>query len=751
MNGLTNIEVKNRINNNQTNKKVEIKNRSYKDIIIGNVFTYFNLINFVVFVLIFFTGSYHNTLFMGVVISNTIIGIFEEISLKRKLDKLSFLREQTVRVIRDSKKIEINSHEVVLDDIIYLEAGSEIPTDCVLIETEYLEVNEALLTGEADAILKKNGDELLGDSFVVSGVCYAKAIRVGMNNFSSKVIKDAKKYKKLDSQIQDGINKIIKIMSLIILPLGIILFISSYLRDGKDVSNSIIQTGASIIGMIPSGLYLITTVTAALSIIRLIKRNALVTEFSAIEKLARVTTLCLDKTGTLTTGEIKFEELILYNNENQPTDILKLICKSFANKNPTLKAIYEEFSDDIDAIATNIIPFSSERKYLALDFNGSTYKLGAPEILLENEKEIFSDIEKHMNKGYRMLALTKDEQLICMLVLSDVIKENAGEVLNYFKTKSIKLKIISGDSPKTVSNIAKSLNFVSSDDYIDMSKYRLSKFSNNIEGYKKLVKKYSIFGRVNPYEKKLLIEALKKNGETVAMVGDGVNDILALKEADLAIAMANGAKAVKAVAQVTLINSDFSPLPRIFLEGRQIINNIKNVASLYLVKTIFSLILTIVFIILGQNYPFLPIYLTIIGSFAIGMPSFFLAQVKNEKQITTNFFRDILSSSLPTAVLIALFVSFFGILKAIGHLKDIETLSFFITAYLCFFKLIKQSLPFTPFKAMVISAMLILFFVSLFIPNLINACYIDYKEFILLGSSMLLGTVLLGGIREDLK
>ena len=732
--GLTQNEVENRIKEGKTNTVVEIERKSYGRIISDNVFTFFNLINVIVFILVLSQGSLKNSLFMGVVISNTIIGIIDEALLKKKLDKLSYLKEKKTTVVRESKKIEILSTEIVVDDVIYIKPGDEIPCDSLVLETEFFEVNEALLTGEEESIKKdKANGHLLSGSFAVSGECYARAIKVGKENFANEIISEAKKYKKIDSQIVNSIDKIIKIMTISILPLGMLLFASSYFRDGKSINEAILGVAGSIIGMIPSGLYLITTITASVSIMKLIRRRALVTEFSAIEMLARVGTICLDKTGTLTTGEMELVKTIEYDKSY--IDIIKLIIKTFDNKNPTLKAIEKSFGGRTNLTADSKIPFSSERKYLEVTTAGKTYHLGGVDILT-TDSEILDTAKEFTQKGKRVLLLINNETPLCLFVISDILKKNAKEVLTYFEKQSVNLKIISGDNPLAVSSIAKQLGFSGSEKYIDMQ--------NQLEvNIPKITAKYSIFGRVSPSQKKLIIKSLREDGKTVAMVGDGVNDILALKEADLAIAMANGSDAAKSVAQVTLIDSDFAPLPSILSEGRRIVNNIESVASLYLTKTIFSVIITILFIILGQNYPLEPIALTIIGVTTIGLPSFLLAFRSNDKMVQGDFLKLILKNSLPTGCLIGVFVGFLGILNLIGSIGNPEIMAFYVTAYFCFVKLIKTSLPFDYYKAGVVSVMLFLFCGSLFLPQVLEISRLSGSNMLMLSAILITGTVLL--------
>ena len=735
MTGLTRQQVAEKTQANQTNVMPKPNTRTGWDVVRENVFTYFNFLNTVIFLLVLTTGSWKNTLFMGVVISNIVLGIGQEFYLRRKLNQLKSVRQQYHTVLRDGREEQILSEQIVLEDVVFLTAGEQIPCDMQILSTDYLEVNESLMTGEADPICKNQGDALVSGSFVVAGSCYAKAVKVGKDTYYAGIIISAGSYQKMESRILTAISKIIKVMSYVILPLGIVLFLSTFYRNGTDWQTAVVSTAASIIGMIPSGLYLITTITAGSAVLKLANKKALVNDFSAVECLSRVTMVCLDKTGTLTTGEIRLKELISYH-ENTP-EYLRLFAKAFPVRNPTMEGIYRAYGDETELTWDSMIPFSSQRKYSELKIGEHCYRLGAADRLITSE-DILKTVSEKTAQGDRVMALTKDGVCLALVVMSDVIKKDAHSVLDYFRHEQVDLKIISGDHPETVSAIAKQLGFMDYDRYIDLNSQ-----PKTVEHYQKLVKSYSIFGRVTPEEKRLLVQAMQKNGEIVAMSGDGVNDVLALKEADLAIAMANGAQAAKAVAQVVLSESDFTPVPLILKEGRRIVNNIERVASLYLLKTGFSLILSFIFILLGTPYPFAPISMTVIGSLTIGIPSFFLAMEPNDKPVGDDFFGSVMRATVPTAVLIGLFVGLFGLLDYLGIITDKDTLSFYVTAYFAFFHLVQTSLPVTVWKMTVVGTMLVFFFVVLFIPNLLPLGILGGSDFLLLGAAMLLGTVLL--------
>ena len=581
MTGLTRQQVTQNTQANLTNVMPKPNARGGWDIVRENVFTYFNLLNTVIFLLVLTTGSFKNTLFMGVVISNIVLGIGQEFYLRRKLNRLKSVRQETYTVLRDGQKEQILSEEIVLSDVIFLTAGEQIPCDMEILLADCLEVNEALMTGEADPVFKMQGDSLVSGSFVVAGSCYARAVKVGKDTYYAGIIERAGTYQKMKSRILTDIGKIIRVMSYIILPLGILLFVSTY-KNGADWQMAVISTAASIIGMIPSGLYLITTITAGSAVLKLANKKALVNDFSAVECLSRVTTVCFDKTGTLTTGEIKLKELVSYREDAEKAEeYLRLFAKAFPVRNPTMEGIYRAYGDKTDLTWDSLMPFSSQRKYSEVRIGEHCYRLGAAEFLVTAE-DILKTVSEKTAHGNRVIALTEDGICLALVVMSDVLKKDACRVLDYFRTEQVDLKIISGDHPETVSAIARKLGFLDYDRYIDLNTQ-----PKTLEHYQKLVKTYSVFGRVTPEDKRLLVQAMKKNGETVAMSGDGVNDVLALREADLAITMANGAQAAKAVSQVVLSESDFTPVPLILKEGRRIVNNIERVASLYLLKQDF--------------------------------------------------------------------------------------------------------------------------------------------------------------------
>lgn len=594
--GLSSQEVKKRQEEGKVNYETSVPTKTIKKILYDNFFTLFNLINLILGVAIFMVGSYKNMLFLGIIILNTAISTIQEIHSKKIVDKLAIMASNKIKVIRDGKKQEISIYELVLDDIVELNTGNQIPTDSIILEGK-LQVNEAFLTGEPDTIYKKQGDTLLSGSFIVSGKGIAKITSIGEDNYTAKISSGAKYIKKINSQIMTSLNKIIKFLSIAIIPIGIALFYTQLQVDDITFQEAVVKSVAGIIGMIPEGLVLLTSTVLAVSVIRLSRQKVLVQELYCIETLARVDTLCLDKTGTLTEGIMEVKEIVpIHQTKKEMIHVLANIAKSSPDENATMEAIrshvnkIEEEWKPIKKIA-----FSSQTKWSAICFEGKgTYLLGAPEIIVKKDFKTYQkDIEKYA-KDYRVLvvAYTKEEikenqlpeaiEVIGYVCILDKIRKEAKSTLKYFEKQGVDLKIISGDNPLTVSKIGKQVDLKNYDRYIDMSTIEEE------EEIEKVATKYTIFGRVSPLQKEQLVKAMQKQNKTVAMTGDGVNDVLALKTADCSIAMANGSDASKAVSQLILLDSNFASMPKVVLEGRRTINNIQRSATLFLVKTIYS-------------------------------------------------------------------------------------------------------------------------------------------------------------------
>lgn len=658
--GLTTEQVNYRIKNGQVNYKSDVKTKTIGQIIFYNVFTLFNILNLSLGLLIFWVKSYKNLLFLGVVLCNTLISIIQEIRSKRVIDKLSIISSTKVSVIRDSKCISIPINDVVLDDIVSYKRGNQVVADSI-IKDGIVEVNESLISGEENAITKHIGDTLYSGSFIVSGKCISKVERVGKDNYASKITDGAKYVKKVNSEIMKTLKKIIKIISIIIVPLGIILFLRQYNLAGNILEDAVVNTVAAIIGMIPEGLVLLTSTVLAVSVIRLSKRKVLVQQLYCIETLARVDTICLDKTGTLTEGTMEVEDVISLNDKYDYKEILSAISRELVDDNATMDAISKKFNKKTYFTCLEKEPFSSEKKYSSVTFKEGKYILGAPDILDPSE-EMKALMDKYSD--YRIVLLKNNRDNIALILLKDKIRYKAASTLKYLRKEGVDIKIISGDNEKVITRIAKRLGF-DNIKCIDMSK-------NNTNMNQQLVENYNIFCRVSPSQKKNLIKALKDNGHTVAMTGDGVNDVLSLKEADCSIAMASGSDAARNVSEIVLLDSDFDAIPKIVEEGRRTINNIERSSSLFLTKTTYSTLLAIIFLFVPMNYPFEPIQLSLVSGVTIGIPAFILALEPNHDIIRGHFFLNVLKKSLPGGITIVLNVLSVMLVAKIFNIKDIE-------------------------------------------------------------------------------
>ncbi|OKZ77927.1 MAG: hypothetical protein BHW01_03625 [Clostridium sp. 27_14] len=730
--GLTTDQVKKRIEENFVNHDTTIPTKSIKRIIYENFFTLFNIINIILAICILCVKSYKNMLFLLIVIINTAISTIQEIHSKKVVDKLSIVASPKAKVIRNGKTEIIDIHQLVLDDIIILKTGEQIAADCKILSNE-VEVNESCITGETNTIRKKVGDILLSGSYIVSGNTTAKIEHIGEENYTAQISSGAKYVKKIKSEIMTSLDKIIKILTFAIIPIGLLFFANQLHIPGNTYKTAVIKSVAAIIGMIPEGLVLLTSTVLAVSVIRLSKSNVLVQELYCIETLARVDTLCLDKTGTLTEGSLQVEKIIATMSSQQENlkTILQLFAKFSPDSNTTIEAI-RDFCNITNNINENYqldhaIPFSSEKKWSGISLkNKGSYVLGAPEFVLKEQfnkykNEILSYQENyrvlsisHSNNKFENNDLPQNLELLGFVLVSDKIRKDAKKTLEYFKNQGVNIKIISGDNPVTVSKIGKQVGLENYDNYIDMSTIK----DCDID---KIVENHTIFGRVSPIQKKLIIEALQSNGKTVAMTGDGVNDVLALKTSDCSIAMANGSDAAKNVSQLILLDSNFSSMPKIVAEGRRTINNIERSASLFLVKTIYSCLNAILFLLIGEPYPFEPIQLSLISTVTIGIPSFVLALEPNKERIKGNFLRNVISKSLPTALCVTTNIFAITILKKYNILTASESSTLCIIStgtlgLLLLFTLAKSrksensKLPFSPFR-LTLALLMIAFFI----------------------------------------
>ena len=659
--GLTEEEVNIRIKEGKVNFDTSVPTKSIKQIVIGNIFTLFNLINFALAILVFFAKSYKNLLFLGVVFSNTLISIIQEIRSKKAIDKLSVLASAKANCIRDGILKQININEIVIDDLLQFEIGSQVITDSIILDGE-VEVNESFITGESEALVKKKGDTLLSGSFIVSGKAKAKVIHIGDENFTSKISSGAKYVKKVNSEIMKSLNRIIQVISIALVPIGLLLF-NNQMHLGKNaVETAIVNTVAAMIGMIPEGLILLTSTVLAVSVVRLAKQNVLVQQLYCIETLARVDTLCLDKTGTITEGTMEVKDIISFaDNKENFEKILSEIAFASEDSNSTIDAIKEKFKCSHAWQADTKIAFSSQKKWSGIYFKDEgSFVIGAPEFILKEDYEKYKEKIEKYSKDFRVILLAHSKnnfnekelpenlEVLGLVLISDKIRKEAKKTLEYFKEQGVTIKIISGDNPITVSKIAGEVGVENFDKYIDMSKIK------NEEEIKDIACKYTIFGRVSPVQKKDLVKALKEKGHTVAMTGDGVNDVLSLKEADCSIAMASGSDATKNCSELVLLDSNFASMPKIVAEGRRTINNIERSATLFLVKTIYAFILALIFLVAKMPYPFMPIQLSLISMVTIGIPSFILALEPNKEIIKGHFMKNVISKAIPTAVTVVI-------------------------------------------------------------------------------------------------
>ena len=718
--GLTSEIVEQRKEDNLVNKVSDGKGKTVMGIIFSNFFTFFNMLYFVITILFIVLKSYDNLMFLTTIIPNLIIGIIQEIKAKRMMDKLSLMSAPTTTVIRDGEKLEIPVSEIVLDDIIFYTAGKQICADSIVLEG-FIEVNESLLTGEADAILKQPGDLLLSGSFVVSGMAVARVDKVGKDNYIEKLSKDAKMYLKPRSEILRSLNGIIKFVSLIIIPLAVMTYLTSSRDAPRDYlgflnKQGIIKAASSMLAMIPAGLFLLTSMALFVSVIRLARVKTLVQELYCIEMLARVNMLCLDKTGTITDGTMRVTDCIEIKNPTDYTirEIIGSMMQTFEETNPTADALINYFEKNTVLKATDKIPFSSKRKFSAVTFGDiGTFVLGAPEFVLTSGFDrIAAKVERYAAQGNRvlLLGLTKSKVKpdetprgvtpVCLIILEDHIRDDAIETIEYFKQNGVDIKVISGDNPVTVSKIALRAGIEGAERYISLAGLTDDEVRDSVF-------EYNVFGRVSPEQKRILIKTLKEHKKTVAMTGDGVNDILALKEADCSIAMASGSEAARYVSHLVLMDSNFSSMPRVVQEGRRVINNIQKTSTLYLVKTLFSILLTIMYIILGtqtgairMSYPFSAKNLYLIEWFAIGIPSFFLALQPNRELVQGKFLPNVVKSVLPgalTVVILHLLLNFIRILPGFEGLHAnnavFTTILTIVTTAVMLFVLMQSSQP----------------------------------------------------------
>ncbi|MCM6856747.1 cation-translocating P-type ATPase [Enterococcus durans] len=713
--GLSEKIVAERIQDHATNQTIDTSFKSNKEIVFQNTFTYFNLIFMVLAILLCLVGSYKNLTFLPVILANTGIAIYQEIRSKKILDNLTVLSAAKVTVIREGKEKKVDIESLVLDDVVLLETGQQIPADATVLEGK-LQVNEGLLTGEADEITKEIGDSLMSGSFIISGKAYVQLERVGYDSYISQLTVKAKKMGEGEqSEMIASMNKLIKWIGIIIIPLGLTLFGQSYFVNEDTIKESIVAMEAALIGMIPEGLYLLTTIALAMSASRLAKERVLLHNMKSIETLARVNVLCVDKTGTITENRMTVQKLLVAKNETAQKNserikgLISDYAKAMASDNVTMEAIQDYFTDYTDQEVRTVQPFSSVQKFSSVSFSEGTYVLGAPEMVLQDQFSKYQEEFSHYTEqGYRVLVFGAYPQELTEMVLeaevtplgyiliTNPIRKEAPATFAYFKEQGVAIKVISGDNPQTVSSVAKQAGIANAEKYIDVS--QLAE-----EEYGKAVEEYTVFGRVKPEQKMRFVQLLKEKN-TVAMTGDGVNDILAMKEADCSIAMASGNEATIQAAQVALLDSDFSKMPEIVAEGRRVVNNIERSASLFLVKNIFSFLLSVFSILFALTYPLEPSQITLISLFTIGVPSFLLALEENKNRIEGKFMFNVMEKAIPGGltdmmVVGALVVS--GVSLQLNK-TDVSTASTMLLTAVGFLVLYKICQPLNRFRGRII-------------------------------------------------
>ena len=813
MTGLTNEQVQQRIEEGKINVNENPNTRSYKQIVRENVLTFFNFLNLALMIMVLLVGSYKNSMFMGIIVINTVIGIIQEVRAKKTLDKLAILTESKAVVLREGKKWSISTEKLVLDDILFLKTGDQVPADARVLEGS-IEVNESLLTGESDNLQKNEGDELFSGSFVTSGEACCQVIHVGKDNYASQITSEAKEFKRHNSELRNSLNAILKTISVIIVPMGMLLFYKQYYIAGNGIRDAVVNMVAAVLGMIPEGLVLLTSVALTLGALTLTRKNTLVQELYCIETLARVDTLCLDKTGTITAGTMCVEQVQPYvegmeikapdganvsesestingaeeetkeltelaaseiqGAENtglvvsgaQPELTLGEIERVMANmmsvlkdKNATADALHKRFSRRTDMPVDHCIPFSSDRKYSGVAFKEEgTYLMGAAQFLFpDGNEDLMKRCSAYGKEGLRVLVLAHSPNLnqenelpeglkpVALFMLTDIIRDNAPETLAFFKDQGVDLKVISGDDPVTVSAIAKKAGLENADKYIDATTITTP------EDMERAVAECSVFGRVTPQQKKEMVLALQKQKHTVAMTGDGVNDVLALKEADCSVVMAEGSDAAKNIANVVLMDSNFAAMPEIVNQGRRVVNNIRTAASMFLIKTIFSVLLCLITIFWGDSYPFEPIQMSLISACAVGIPTFLLAQENNFNKIESGFLRYVFMNAFPAAVTITGCVfTIMLVCQNVYHSNDmLSTACFLVTGWNYMAALKTVYAPLSRYRKIIIYGMqFIFFFAAVCVQNLLALGSLEFGMIILVFILMTFSPVVIEVITE---
>ena len=824
MTGLTNEEVQERIAQGQVNNNENPNTRTYKQIILENTLTFFNFLNLVLLVLVLLVGSYKNSMFVGIIFINTVIGIIQEVRAKKTIDKLAILTESKTVVLREGKKWKISTEKLVVDDLIFLKAGEQVPADAKILEGS-LEVNESLLTGEADNLPKNPGDELFSGSFVTAGQACCQIIHVGSDNYASRITSEAKEFKRHNSELRNSLNAILKVISIIIVPMGALLFYKQYYFVGDNIRDSVVNMVAAVLGMIPEGLVLLTSVALTLGALKLAQKKTLVQELYCIETLARVDTLCLDKTGTITEGTMCVEAVESYppvydeisekisgkdpgsgegdsdgtessaasavsatdaiakedgsanlvlqekadtdpekHSQENPEKIREIehimgnLLSVLKDQNATADALRARFKVSQDMELDHVIPFSSDRKYSGAAFtDAGTYLMGAAQFLFpEGNPELMEYCGGFAEEGLRVLVLAHSVNVsegaelpeglepVGLLLITDVIRAEAPDTLAYFESQGVDLKVISGDDPVTVSAIARRAGLKNADHYIDATTITTP------EQMDEAVAEYS----VTPQQKQAMVKSLQAQKHTVAMTGDGVNDVLALKEADCSIAMAEGSDAAKNIANVVLLDSNFAAMPEIVNQGRRVVNNIRTAASMFLIKTIFSVLLSLITIFFGDSYPFEPIQMSLISACAVGIPTFLLAQENNYEKIDHTFLRHVFMNAFPAAVTITGCVfSVMLVCQNVYHSNAmLNTACVLVTGWNYMAALKTVYAPLNTYRKVIIYSMQVIFFgAAVVLQNLLTLGSLEFGMIILVFLLMTFSPILIDVITAWLR
>ena len=752
--GLTKEEVLDRKAKGEINIVDEKTVKSNWEIISGNIFTLFNLYNFIIAIALMSVGAYSNLAFMLIIILNISIGSFQEIHAKNMVAKLSVLTVSKVDVIRDGRKTSIGVDEVVLDDITILNMGNQICSDSVVIDGK-IEVNESLLTGESDTIIKLPGDKLFSGSYVVSGNCYARVEKVGKDNLAAEITLKSKKHKGVNSELIKSMRKVTKITSYIIIPVGLLLFLEAYFFRGELIKSSVISTSAALLGMLPKGLVLLISISLATGVIKLAKKKVLVQDLYSVETLAHVDTLCLDKTGTITEGKMQVSNVEKFNEKIMPISIdqaLSAFVNEMGDNNGTFQALKDYFkgNDKFEVDYKN--SFSSERKWSSISFKDiGSIIVGAPEkLMLKSDFVMKDNMIESQKQGKRVLLVgfSKDIvedvlpniEVVAAIELSDPLRKNAKEMLGFFKGEGVTVKVISGDNPITVSSIARQAGLEDYESYIDLSTIE------NDDEIIDLVDKYSIFARVSPNQKSLLVQALQSKGHTVAMTGDGVNDVIALRQADCSITLPEASDVAKQVSQIVLLNSDFGVLKDVLMEGRRVVNNITNVATIFFIKTLYSVMLSILNIITFTAFPFMPIQITLIDLAIEGYTSFFISFEPNGKQIKESFLKSVLKNSFPYSLVIIInIITLYFLAPALNiEVPQMTTIMYCMIGFTSILAVVRVCRPFNKMRVFLCTTTAIGFFVAAFLfKNILHLSDLGMQEFTVLLSMATLSTILI--------